>query len=653
MSSKLLLTALLVTQLGCAAATTFPLNRAYLQSNLNGNTNSVTNLTSLHFKNLTSDPSSPLDGSLWFRSDTGKFRSRIAGASANFGAVGSSDLTGLIATNLLLVRPLDATFTNLYATVLYTPALLADTALITNSFSAATVNSVDLFSSGTAQMLDLDVLGTSRFAGSVGMTNLTVTNNANIAGTTRLNTVVITNNASVGGTMTMANGVFTTLSGGTAAIDALTIDASLVVNLGATTLLDALEAGAARFNSLFVTNAISAGSLATPAITAGGITTTNTMSAGVVSTPDARVGGLAVTNAITAATVAASTSVATPTVTANNVTATNGVTAATVAASTSVATPTVTANNVTATNALTAATVAATTSVSTPQGYFGNLTVTNTLTTVDVQRAVTASFNDLTVTNSLAFKGTTPAVGSILTATSTGGVADWTGSSGASPSLWFLYNLAWKDFGWSAGTSAGASWGIQTATLSAGTTTFIAPATEMAAVNLISTTSSNNAVAYFSENAFSSAANLQIGWLVMPHSGANARYFVGITRGGNQNAQVQADTPGIDMAGFQFVNNGSTANTTWQYGVCDNTTTSVSDSSVTIVTNSPTMFWLVGNDGGTGFDFYINGSLVGSKSSNLPRTSQAYAVQAAASTQTSASKAIKIYFIRGRSRISL
>jgi hypothetical protein len=44
---------------------------------------------------------------------------------------------------------------------------------------------------------------------------------------------------------------------------------------------------------------------------------------------------------------------------------------------------------------------------------------------------------------------------------------------------------------------------------------------------------------------------------------------------------------------------------------------------------------------------------VGSKSSNLPRTSQAYAVQAAASTQTSASKAIKIYFIRGRSRISL
>lgn len=305
--------------------------------------------------------------------------------------------------------------------------------------------------------------------------------------------------------------------------------------------------------------------------------------------------------------------------------------------------------NIVATGTLSAATANATT------GAFNTLKMTNgaaaaTYAVGDASGNITfstsppsGSFTNASVTSG------SPVAGSIAISTNTTGGIGWTTASGSSPNIWWLKNLAWRDYQAFSGASAGASSGLQSGTFSAGSSVFNTGTTNMTSIDLTTTTSSNNTVGFFTEQAFSAAANNQMAFVVVPTNVTNIRFFCGIARAVSQSTMVATDVPGVDAAGFHYVNNGAVANSNWQYMTCDNSTTSESDTGVT-ASSTPTVFYVIGNDGGTSWDFYINNALIGTKIVNTPRSSQAYEIVACLSTQTTTVKCIRIFLIKGRTR---
>jgi hypothetical protein len=280
---------------------------------------------------------------------------------------------------------------------------------------------------------------------------------------------------------------------------------------------------------------------------------------------------------------------------------------------------------------------------------FTNLLILNTLTGANVSVTNNFKTQNLTITNSLLY-AKSPVSGALLVDTDTSGTAAWSSGSGKSPNSWFLQNFNWKEWGLSTGASGDATpYGMQLFT-SAATKTIIASGTNMACNNYATSTSSNNASGVFSENALSSAADLQIGWTLAPQTLATQRIFIGITTAGNQNAMVQADTIGTsDFIGFRY--STTAGETTWHIISRDGTTQTNYDTTVTVTTNGA-VFYLIGNTGGTSFDFWINGVLVNTITGNfLPRaTVGTYATQAVISTQSAAAVNMRLFLHRGRCR---
>lgn len=259
---------------------------------------------------------------------------------------------------------------------------------------------------------------------------------------------------------------------------------------------------------------------------------------------------------------------------------------------------------------------------------------------------IPTALRDSTLTNVTITGGAR--IGALLVDSTSGGQGAWTSGGGNSPNSWFVQNFSWKEWGYSAGASGAAlPYGLQSWTTT-GTQTIITAATNIAAFNWATTTSSNGTAGIYTSQEFSAAANEQVGCTIAPTTLATMRVFVGFSTGVDT-AMVQTDSPTGDYIGFRYSTTAS--ETTWHVINRDNSNTDTTDTLVNVTTNGVTMYF-IGNDGGTSWDLWIDGAKVLTTATHLPRTSQAFRFMSVISTQSGAAVAVNLrgYTYRGRSR---
>jgi len=293
--------------------------------------------------------------------------------------------------------------------------------------------------------------------------------------------------------------------------------------------------------------------------------------------------------------------------------------------------------------------------VNSPAGRFNNLRMTNGASAgaipVSDANGNFAWSQDYNVGGSL-IVGSSSQKGALLVANNSAGTAVFTRTNGADPFPWFLRNHMWKEFGWTAGASGGAGFGCQSFTQVGQTIRQPSFSTFGFAVGEMTTsTSSNNAVGFYSSSELAADSQINFGCIVNVTSLANIRFFAGITTAGNEQAMVQSDDPSSagHYSGVSFISNGTRTDTNWQLLSRDGSTASRTDGG-TAATTGVHEFWMIGNAGGTSWEFYLDGALLGTKTTNPPGANQNYQAQVVLSTQTSGAKTMRLYMVRGRAR---